>query len=57
MLRRRPMSRTVSTRSSRTDAPILADRSRNRYEPGKGVLEVSSIFDWYKRTSRAATRA
>jgi hypothetical protein len=26
---------------------FLADRSRNRYDPPSGKLEVSRIFDWY----------
>lgn len=26
---------------------FLSDRSRNRYDSGKGTLEVSKIFDWY----------
>ena len=26
---------------------FLSDRSRNRYDPASGRLEVSSIFDWY----------
>jgi len=26
---------------------FLSDRSRNRYEPGRGVLIVSPIFEWY----------
>ncbi len=28
-------------------ARFLSDRSRNRYNAADGVLEVSSIFDWY----------
>jgi len=27
---------------------FLSDRSRNRYDPGSGRLEVSRIFDWFK---------
>jgi hypothetical protein len=27
---------------------FLSDRSRNRYNPESGLLEVSRIFDWYK---------
>jgi hypothetical protein len=27
---------------------FLSDRSRNRYNPKSGKLEVSKIFDWYK---------
>jgi hypothetical protein len=27
---------------------FLGDRSRNRYNPASGELEVSRIFDWYK---------
>ena len=51
-----PMLREEAYVADRLDAQLedqtrrfLADRSRNRYEPGTGVLEVSSIFDWYKR--------
>jgi Protein of unknown function, DUF547 len=33
---------------------FLSDRSRNRY--GAGVLEVSKIFDWYKRDFTAGYR-
>lgn len=27
---------------------FLSDRSRNRYDPASGKLEVSKIFDWYR---------
>jgi hypothetical protein len=27
---------------------FLGDRSRNRYDPAAGTLDVSRIFDWYK---------
>jgi len=27
---------------------FLSDRTRNRYNPERGVLEVSKIFDWYE---------
>jgi hypothetical protein len=27
---------------------FLSDRSRNRYDPATGRLEISRIFDWYK---------
>jgi hypothetical protein len=27
---------------------FLGDRSRNRYDPASGALQVSRIFDWYK---------
>lgn len=29
-------------------ARFLADRSRNRFDPGRGRLEVSRIFAWYR---------
>lgn len=28
---------------------FLSDRSRNRYDPQRGVLEVSMLFDWYRK--------
>ena len=27
---------------------FLSDRTRNRYNPAEGVIEVSKIFDWFK---------
>lgn len=35
---------------------FLADRSRNRYNPAKGKLEVSKIFDWFGEDFRAGDR-
>jgi Protein of unknown function, DUF547 len=35
---------------------FLADRSRNRYDPQRGVLEVSKIFDWYGEDFRLGHR-
>jgi len=29
-------------------ARFLSDRSRNRYDPDSGTLEVSRLFDWYE---------
>jgi len=50
-----PMLRDQAYVAERLDAQLedgarrfLADRSRNRYDPASGVLEVSRIFDWYK---------
>jgi hypothetical protein len=49
-----PMLREEAYVASRLDAQLdqqtarfLSDRSRNRYDAQRGVLEVSSIFDWY----------
>jgi len=49
-----PMLREEAYTAERLDAQLdeqvqrfLADRSRNRYNPASGKLEVSKIFDWY----------
>jgi hypothetical protein len=50
-----PMLRNEAYLAERLDAQLedgvrrfLGDRSRNRYDPASGTLEVSRIFDWYK---------
>jgi hypothetical protein len=50
-----PALRPEAIRPERLDAQFddslrrfLADRSRNRYDPRSGRLEVSRIFDWYR---------
>ena len=50
-----PMLREEAYVAERIDAQLedqaqrfLSDRSRNRYDPAKGALEVSKIFDWYE---------
>jgi hypothetical protein len=50
-----PMLREEAYVAERLDAQLeeqarrfLSDRSRNRYEPGSGRLEVSRIFDWFR---------
>jgi len=50
-----PMLREEAYVPARLDAQLeeqtrrfLSDRSRNRYNPGSGRLEVSQIFDWFK---------
>ena len=49
-----PMLRTDAFVAERLDAQLedgmrrfMSDRSRNRYNPATGKLEVSRIFDWY----------
>jgi hypothetical protein len=49
-----PMLREEAYVAARLDAQLeeqarrfLSDRSRNRYDPGSGRLEVSRIFDWF----------
>ncbi len=49
-----PMLRDEAFTADKLDAQLgdgirrfLSDRSRNRYDPAKGRLEVSRIFDWY----------
>jgi hypothetical protein len=49
-----PMLREEAYVADRLDAQLeeqtarfLSDRSRNRYDAARGVLEVSMIFDWY----------
>lgn len=51
-----PMLREEAYVAARLDEQLadqttrfLSDRSRNRYDPRKGVLEVSKIFDWYRK--------
>jgi Protein of unknown function, DUF547 len=50
-----PMLRDEAYVAGRIDSQLedsvrrfLGDRSRNRYDPASGELEVSRIFDWYK---------
>jgi len=50
-----PMLREEAYVAERLDAQLeeqarrfLSDRSRNRYNPGTGRLEVSRIFEWFK---------
>jgi Protein of unknown function, DUF547 len=50
-----PMLRNEAYVAERLDSQLedsarrfLGDRSRNRYDPASGKLEVSRIFDWYK---------
>jgi len=50
-----PMLREEAYVAERLEAQLeeqarrfLSDRSRNRFNPQRGVLEVSKIFDWYK---------
>jgi hypothetical protein len=50
-----PMLREEAYVAGRLDAQLedqtrrfLSDRSRNRFDPGRGRLEVSKIFDWYE---------
>lgn len=50
-----PMLREEAYVAERLDAQLeeqarrfLSDRSRNRFNAQRGVLEVSKIFDWYK---------
>jgi hypothetical protein len=49
-----PALRPEAYRADRLDAQLsdqtrrfMSDRSRNRFDAGKPVLEVSKIFDWY----------
>ena len=35
---------------------FLSDRSRNRYDPASGSMEVSKIFDWYKEDFEKGNR-
>ena len=51
-----PMLRAEAYVAERLDAQLedqarrfLSDRSRNRYDPAKGTLEVSKLFDWFKQ--------
>ncbi len=50
-----PMLREEAFVADRLDAQLdeqakrfLSDRSRNRFDAAKGVLEVSKIYDWFK---------
>ncbi|HKA39585.1 MAG TPA: DUF547 domain-containing protein, partial [Burkholderiales bacterium] len=50
-----PMLREEAYVAQRLDAQLeeqvvrfLSDRSRNRYNPATGRLEVSKIFDWFR---------
>jgi Protein of unknown function, DUF547 len=50
-----PMLRAEAYVAERLDAQLeeqavrfLSDRSRNRYDPKTGALQVSRIFDWFK---------
>jgi len=51
-----PMLREEAYVAARLDAQLadqttrfLSDRSRNRYDPRQRALEVSKIFDWYRK--------
>ena len=51
-----PMLRSEAFVAERLDVQLddamrrfLADRSRNRFDAGSGVLSVSKIFDWYRK--------
>jgi hypothetical protein len=58
-----PMLREEAFIGSRLDAQLeeqtrrfLSDRSRNRYSPERNALEVSSIFDWYRKDFESGYR-
>lgn len=58
-----PMLREEAFVGSRLDAQLeeqtrrfLSDRSRNRYSPERNALEVSSIFDWYRKDFESGYR-
>ena len=58
-----PMLRDEAYVAERLDARLedgvrrfLGDRSRNRYDPASGKLEVSRIFDWYKADFEKGSR-
>ena len=58
-----PMLREEAYVAERLDAQLeaqtlrfLTDRSRNRYDPAKNVLEVSKIFDWFKEDWQSGYR-
>jgi hypothetical protein len=58
-----PMLREEAYVAERLDAQLeaqtlrfLSDRSRNRYDPAKSVLEVSKIFDWFKEDWQSGYR-
>ncbi len=51
-----PMLRNEAFTAEKVDAQLddgmrrfLSDKSRNRYNAGKKTLEISKIFDWYKK--------
>jgi hypothetical protein len=58
-----PMLREEAYVAARLDAQLadqtvrfLADRSRNRYDPRQRALEVSKIFDWYRKDFESGWR-
>jgi len=58
-----PMLREEAYVAARLDAQLadqairfLSDRSRNRYDPGQRALEVSKIFDWYRKDFESGLR-
>jgi hypothetical protein len=58
-----PMLREEAYVAERLDAQLeeqarrfLSDRSRNRYDAQRGVLEVSKIFDWFKEDWQSGYR-
>jgi hypothetical protein len=58
-----PMLREEAYVAGRLDAQLeeqarrfLADRSRNGFDPRKGSLEVSKIFDWFKEDWQSGYR-
>ena len=58
-----PLLREEAFVAARLDAQLdssvrrfLGDRSRNRYEPVAGRLEISAIFDWYKADFEKGSR-
>lgn len=58
-----PMLREEAYVATRLDAQLeqqlvrfLSDRSRNRYNPAEGRLEVSKIFDWFKEDWQSGYR-
>jgi hypothetical protein len=58
-----PMLREEAYVAARLDLQLedqttrfLSDRSRNRYDPRQGALEVSKIFDWYRKDFESGLR-
>jgi hypothetical protein len=58
-----PMLREEAFVAERLDAQLdeqatrfLSDRTRNRYDPASGKLQVSKIFDWYGEDFRLGHR-
>jgi hypothetical protein len=58
-----PMLREEAYVAARLDAQLadqttrfLSDRSRNRYDPRQRTLEVSKIFDWYRKDFESGLR-